>query len=46
MCGFAFNFSFVHLLKQIGFDAVVDHLALTQVIKIRFDPANYIVKKL
>ena len=26
--------SFVHLLKRVDFDAIVDHLALTHIIKV------------
>ena len=36
MCGLAINIaSFVHLLKKVDFDAIVDHLALTHIIKIK-----------
>ena len=34
MCGLAINIaSFVHLLKRVDFDATVDHLTLTHIIK-------------
>ena len=34
MCGLAINIaSFLHLLKRVDFDAIVDHIALTYIIK-------------
>ena len=34
LCGLAINIaSFSHLLKRVDFDAIVDHLALTHIIK-------------
>ena len=34
LCGLAINIaSFAHLLKRVDFDAIVDHLALTHIIK-------------
>ena len=34
LCGLAINIaSFSHLLKRVNFDAVVDHLSLTHIIK-------------
>ena len=34
MCGLAINIaSFVYLLKRVDFDAIIDHLALTHIIK-------------
>ena len=34
MCGLAINIaSFVHLLKKVDFNAIIDHLALTHIIK-------------
>ena len=34
LCGLAINIpSFSHLLKRVHFDAIVDHLALTRIIK-------------
>ena len=34
MCGLAISIaSFVHLLKRVDFDAIVDHLAMTHIIK-------------
>ena len=39
LCGLAINIaSFSHLLKRVDFDAIVDHLALTQIIKCKTDP--------
>ena len=35
MCGLAINIAtFSHLLKKVDFDAVVDHLAITHIMKI------------
>ena len=40
LCGFAINMaSFSHLLKRVEFDAIVDHLALTHIIKSKMEPA-------
>ena len=34
LCGLAINIAhFSHLLKRVDFDAIVDHLALTHIIK-------------
>ena len=34
LCGLAINIaSFAHLLKRVDFDAIVDNLALTHIIK-------------
>ena len=38
--------SFSHLLKQVDFDAVVDHLALTHIIKGKTEPATVRIKRL
>ena len=41
MCGLAINIvSFVNLLKRVDFDAIVDHLALMHIIKIKAEPAT------
>ena len=41
MCGLAINIaSFVHLLRKVDFDAVVDHLAITQIISSKVEPAT------
>ena len=38
LCGLAINIaSFCHLLKTVIFDAIVDHLALTHIIKSKMD---------
>ena len=40
MCGFALNIaSFAHLLKRKDFNAIVDHLAFTHIIKSKAEPA-------
>ena len=41
LCGLAINIaSFAHLLKRVNFDAIVDHLALTHIIKCKVEPAT------
>ena len=41
LCGLAINIaSFSHLLKRVDFDAIVDHLALTYIIKGKAEPAT------
>ena len=38
LCGLAINIvSFAHLLKRVDFDAIVDHLALTHIIKAKWN---------
>ena len=38
LCGLAINIaSFSHLLKRVDFHAIVDHLALTHIIKARWN---------
>ena len=45
LCGLAINIaSFVHLLKRVDFDATVDHLALTHIIKSKAEPATTRIK--
>ena len=40
LCSLAINIaSFSHLLKRVDFDAIVDHLALTHIIKSKAKPA-------
>ena len=40
LCGLAINIaSFSHLLKRVDFDAIVDHLALTHIIKRKMELA-------
>ena len=47
LCGLAINIaSFSHLLKGVDFDAVVDHLALTHIIKSKVGPATPRIKRL
>ena len=45
LCGLAINIaSFAHLLKRVDFDVIVDHLALTHIIKIKAEPATTRIK--
>ena len=38
MCGLAINIvSFAHLLRKVDFDAVVDHLVITQIMRSKVD---------
>ena len=47
LCGLAINIaSFAHLLKGVDFDAIVDHLALTHIIKSKPEPATARIKRL
>ena len=47
LCGLAINIaSFSHLLKRVDFDAIVDHLALTHIIKSTAEPATTRIKRL
>ena len=47
MCGLAINItSFVYLLKKVDFDAVVDHLAITHIMKSKVEPATTRIKRL
>ena len=47
LCGLAINTaSFSHLLKRVDFDAIVDHLALTHIIKNKMEPAMTRIKRL
>ena len=47
MCGLAINIaSFAHLLKRVDFDAVVDHLAITHIMKSKMEPARNRIKRL
>ena len=47
LCGLAINIaSFAYLLKRVDFDAIVDHLALTHVIKSKAEPAPTRIKRL
>ena len=47
MCGLAIHIAtFSHLLKRVDFDAVVDHLAITHIIKSKMEPATNRIKRL
>ena len=47
LCGLAINIaSFSHLLKRVDFDVIVDHLALTHIIKSKAEPATDRIKRL
>ena len=47
MCGLAINItSFVHLLKKVDFDAVVDNLSTTHIIRSKVEPATTRIKRL
>ena len=47
MCGLAINIvSFAHLLRKVDFDAVVDHLAITQIMRSKVELATNRIKRL
>ena len=47
MCSLEMNItSFVHLLKKVDFHAVVDHLAITHIMKSKIEPATTRIKRL
>ena len=47
MHGLAINIaSFAHLLKQVDFNAMVDHLAITHIMKSKMEPATNRIKRL
>ena len=47
LCGLVINIaSFSHLLKRVDFDVIVDHLALTYIIKSKAEPATTRIKRL
>ena len=47
MCGLAMNFTtFSHLLKKVDFDAIVDHLAITHIMRSKAEPATTRIKRL
>ena len=47
MCGLAINIAtFSHLLKRVDFDAVVDHLAITHIIKSKMESTTNRIKRL
>ena len=47
MCGLAINIAtFSHLVKRVDFDAVLDHLAITHIMKSKMEPATKRIKRL
>ena len=47
MCGLAMNITtFSHLLKKVDFDAIVDHLAITHIMRWKAEPATTQIKRL
>ena len=47
MCGLAMNIAtFSHLLKRVDFDAIVDHLAITHIMRSKAEPATTRIKGL
>ena len=47
MCRLAMNIvTFSHLLKKVDFDVVVDHLAITHIMRSKFEPATTRIKRL
>ena len=47
MCGLAINIaSFAHLLRKVDFDAVVDHLTITHIMRSKVEPATTRIKRL
>ena len=45
LCGLAINIaSFPHLLKRVDFNAIIDHLSLTHIIKSKAEPATIRIK--
>ena len=47
MCRLAINIaSFAHLLRKVDFDAVVDHMAITQIMRSKVEPATNRIKRL
>ena len=47
ICGLAINVaSFSHLVIRVDFDAIVDHLALTHIVKSKMEPATTRIKRL
>ena len=47
MCGLAINIaSFAHLLRKVDFDAIVDHLAITQIMRSKVELATNRLKRL
>ena len=47
MCSLAINIaSFAHLLKRVHFDAAVNHLAITHMMKSKMEPATNRIKRI
>ena len=47
ICGLAMNMAtFSHLLKKVDFDAIVDHLAITHIMRSKAEPATTRIKRL
>ena len=47
MCGLTINIApFAHLLKRVDFDAVVDHLTVTHIMKSKMEPATNRIRRL
>ena len=47
MCSLAINIaSSAHLLKRVDFDAIVDHLVITHIMKSKMEPATNRIKRL
>ena len=47
LCGLAINIaSFSHFLNRVNFDAIVNHLSLTHIIKSKGEPATIRIKRL
>ena len=47
MCGLAMNIAtFLHLLKRVDLDAIVDHLAITHIMRSKAEPATTRIKRL
>ena len=47
MCSLAINIaSFAHLLKRVDFDVIVNHLAITHIMKSKMEPATNRIKRL
>ena len=47
MCGLAINIAgFAHLLRKVDFDAVVDHLAITPIMRSKVEPATNRIKRI
>ena len=47
MCGLAMNITaFLHLLKKVDFNAIVNHLAITHIMRNKAEPATTRIKRL